>query len=340
MTQQVPSSNMVSLQSYNTFGVKASCDELITVTSVSQLQELCKASKASVVILGGGSNTLFVNSPKTVWNIAIEGKELVKEREDAVIIRVGAGEDWHNLVTYCVNQNWGGIENLALIPGKCGAAPIQNIGAYGVEIKDVLQSVSVVERATGNRLEFHVSELGLGYRQSYFKQDWKDKFILDSIVLRLTKDGHHEIRSHYGAIQSTLQSMNVDRPTLHDIYTAVVQIRSSKLPDPKEIGNAGSFFKNPIITKSQFDELLKHYPEMPSYPVDDTTVKVPAGWLIDQAGWKGKQVGNVGAYAHQALVIVNHGDADGTEVFNFSKQIQESIHELYGIELQREINVV
>lgn len=331
---------MISLQSLNTFGVKASCDELINITSVAQLQQLCMASHTSTIILGGGSNTLFVNSPKTVWHINVEGREVVKERDDAVLLRVGAGEDWHALVTHCVEQNWGGIENLALIPGKCGAAPIQNIGAYGVEIKDVLQSVSVVERSSGNRLEFHVSELGLGYRQSYFKGEWKDKYIIDSIVIRLTKEGYHEIKSHYGAIQNTLTEMNVDLPTIHDILTAVVQIRSSKLPDPNVIGNGGSFFKNPIIQISQYEELLTKYPEMPSYPIDDSTVKVPAGWLIDQAGWKGKQVGNVGSYEKQALVIVNHGGADGTEVLNYSKQIQESIKDLYGIDLQREINVV
>ena len=331
---------MVSLQSLNTFGVKASCDELITVTSVAQLQELCLASQESTIILGGGSNTLFVNSPSTVWYIDIKGKEVIKEREDAILLRIGAGEDWHELVTYCIEQNWGGIENLALIPGKCGAGPIQNIGAYGVEIQHVLQSVSVVERSTGNRLEFHVTELGLGYRHSFFKGEWKDKYIIDSIVMRLTKDGHHEIKSHYGAIQNTLTEMDVKSPTIHDIYTAVVKIRSSKLPDPKEIGNGGSFFKNPIIPIGQYQKLLVKYPEMPSYPIDDVTVKVPAGWLIDRAGWKGKQVGNVGSYAKQALVIVNHGGADGTEVLNYSKQIQESIMDLYGINLQREINVV
>ena len=340
MIQQVPSSHMVSLQSLNTFGVQASCNELITVTTVTQLQELCQSTQHSVVILGGGSNTLFVNSPKTVWHIAINGKEVVKERDDAILLRIGAGEDWHELVTYCVEQQWGGIENLALIPGRCGAAPIQNIGAYGVEIQDVLQSVSVVERSSGNRLEFHVSELGLGYRQSYFKDEWKEKYIIDSIVIRLTKEGQHKIKSHYGAIQSTLSAMNVEAPTIKDIYTAVVQIRSSKLPDPKLIGNGGSFFKNPIIPQDQYLVLLSKYPEMPSYPVDEKSVKIPAGWLIDQAGWKGKQVGNVGSYSKQALVIVNHGGADGREVLDYSVQIQESIYDLYGIKLQREINVV
>ena len=331
---------MTSLTALNTFGVTASCDELITVTSVDQLQRLCQASQEPVTILGGGSNTLFVNSPETVWHIDIAGREVVKERDDAVLLRVGAGEDWHDLVTYCVEHGWGGIENLALIPGRCGAAPIQNIGAYGVEIKDVLQSVSVVERLTGHRLEFHVSELGLGYRQSDFKGKWKGKYIIDSIVLRLTIPGHHEIKSHYGAIQSTLDEMEIDTPTIHDIYSAVVQIRSSKLPDPKVIGNGGSFFKNPILLISQYEDLVAKHPDMPSYPVDDETVKVPAGWLIDRAGWKGKRVGNVGSYEKQALVIVNHGGADGTEVLNYSQLIQESVSDRYGIHLEREINVV
>ncbi len=331
---------MTSLTSHNTFGVIASCQQLITVTTVAQLQQLCRATQSSVTLLGGGSNTLFVNNPETVWLMDIKGIDVIKDRDDAVLIRVGAGEDWHELVSYCVAQEWGGIENLALIPGKCGAAPIQNIGAYGVEIKDVLQSVSVVDRSTGSRLELHVSDLGLGYRQSHFKQEWKEKYVIDSIVLRLTKEGHHQIKSHYGAIQSTLAEMKADSPTLKDIYTAVVQIRSAKLPDPNVIGNGGSFFKNPIIPISQYQQLLSQYPEMPSYPVDDLTVKVPAGWLIDHAGWKGKQIGNVGTYSRQALVIVNHGGADGAEVIAYSRLIQQSILDLYGIQLQREINVV
>ena len=331
---------MISLQSHHTFGVTAHCNECISITSVDQLQSLCQLDNTEATVIGGGSNTLFVSNPGIVWIIDILGKEIVKQREEYVLLRVGAGEDWHSLVQYCVEEELGGIENLALIPGKCGAAPIQNIGAYGVEIKDVLQSVSVVERSTGYRKEYHVSELDLGYRDSYFKREWKGKYIIDSIVLRLTKEGRHNIKTTYGAIQQQLEEAKISEPTIADVFNAVVTIRLAKLPDPKILGNGGSFFKNPIIPVAQYDELKAKFPSIPSYPASDATVKVPAGWLIDQDGWKGKTIGNVGCYEKQALVIVNHGNASGQEVLTFSEIIQSSVNEKYGIMLQREINVV
>ncbi len=331
---------MISLQPHHTFGVIAHCREFTSITTVNQLQSLCQSDSAEAFVLGGGSNTLFVTNPKRVWIIDILGKEIIKQRENYVLLRVGAGEDWHSLVKYCVEEQLGGIENLALIPGKCGAAPIQNIGAYGVEIKDVLQSVSVVERATGYRKEFHKSELDLGYRDSLFKHKWKGRYIIDSIVIKLMKQGSHDIKTTYGAILQQLQDGGISNPLIADVFNAVVAIRSAKLPDPKVLGNGGSFFKNPIISVALYDELKAKYPTMLSYPISDTTVKVPAGWLIDQAGWKGKTVGNVGCYEKQALVIVNHGDATGQEVLAFSEMIQSSVEEKYGIILQREINLI
>ena len=331
---------MISLQPHHTFGVTAYCTEFTSITTVDQLQSLCQSDSQEAFVLGGGSNTLFVSNPERVWIIDILGKEIVKQRDHYVLLRVGAGEDWHSLVQYCVEEQLGGIENLALIPGKCGAAPIQNIGAYGVEIKDVLQSVSVVERATGYRKEFHVSELGLGYRDSLFKGEWKGRYIIDSIVIKLMKLGSHEIKTTYGAILQQLEEDGVTQPLISDVFNAVVAIRSAKLPNPKELGDGGSFFKNPIIPIAQYEELKMKFPSIPSYPVSNNEVKVPAGWLIDQAGWKGKTLGNVGCYEKQALVIVNHGNATGQEVLAFSEMIQSSVDEKYGILLQREINLV
>lgn len=333
---------MISLQHHQTFGVLASCTQYVDITSVVQLQELCSSTDQALspIILGGGSNTLFVSNPAEVWMINIKGIEIVKKRDEYVMVRVGAGENWHDFVDYCIKENLGGIENLALIPGKCGAAPIQNIGAYGVEIKDVLQSVSVVERSTGHRKEYHVSELGLGYRMSNFKGDWQGRYVIDSIVLKLSVESHHTINTSYGAILKQLSKHHIKDVSIAHVYEAVVAIRSEKLPDPKKLGNGGSFFKNPIISTEEFSKLESRYPTIPSYPITEDLVKVPAGWLIDQAGWKGQKVGNVGCYEKQALVIVNYGNATGEEVLRFSEVIQKSVKEKYGITLEREIQVV
>lgn len=329
---------MISLQPYNSFQVKSHCDSLTQITSVQQLEELCRLTNDDVHILGGGSNSLFVNNPGAVWLIDIKHVEVVKEREEYQLVRFGAGEEWHDVVKYAVANNLGGIENLALIPGKTGAGPIQNIGAYGVELKDVLQSVSVVERSTGNRLEYHASACAFGYRNSKFKQEWKGKYIIDSIVLKLIKADYHTVNISYGAIAKQIGKQ--DAVTIQDVFDAVVSIRSSKLPDPKVIGNGGSFFKNPIVNLDVYHQLISAFPEAPSYQVDEEHKKIPAGWLIDQAGWKGKTIGNVGCYEKQALVIINTGDATGQEVLEFSAMVQESVADTFGILLEREINVV
>ncbi len=327
---------MHNLKRYNTFGIEAFANKFIEINTHGQLQELCAKENQHVHILGGGSNTLFVNDLDEVWYINILGKTMVKERDGYQLYRVGAGEEWHDLVTYFVEQGLGGIENLALIPGKTGAAPIQNIGAYGVEIGDVLQSVSVIDRANGARLEFHVSECGLGYRQSHFKEKWKGRYIIDSIVIKLTKPGFHEYNTSYGSIKDELEDK--EATSIKAVFDAVVKIRQSKLPDPKEIGNGGSFFKNPVITRDQFEARFDS--NVPHYAVGSDNVKVPAGWLIDQAGWKGKTIGNVGCYEKQALVIINKGNATGSEVLDFSTKIQASVLEQFGISLEREINAI
>lgn len=329
---------MISLQPYNSFQVKSHCDSLTQVTSIEQLQELCRQPNDHIHILGGGSNSLFVTNPGEVWLIDIKLRQVVKEREEYQLVRFGAGEEWHDVVEYAIENDLGGIENLALIPGKTGASPIQNIGAYGVELKDILQSVSVVDRVTGHRLEYHASACDFGYRNSKFKQEWKGKYIIDSIVLKLTKSEYHTVNISYGAIAKEIgREENIG---IKDVFNAVVKIRCSKLPNPKEIGNGGSFFKNPIISLEAYQKLIEKFPEAPSYPVDEISKKVPAGWLIDQAGWKGKIIGNVGCYEKQALVIINTGNATGQEVLDFSAEVQASVLSKFGIALEREINVV
>jgi UDP-N-acetylmuramate dehydrogenase len=254
------------------------------------------------------------------------------------LVKFSAGENWHDAVMWAVENNYGGIENLSLIPGKCGAAPMQNIGAYGIEIKDVLLAVYAFDTEKKQEFIFHNHECGFGYRTSNFKTIWKDKFIITEIVLKLTKPGYHIIDKSYGAIQSELDARGIGSPSIKDLSDVVIHIRQSKLPDPQELGNAGSFFKNPVISTSKFEALKSSFPEMPHYPAQDK-IKLPAGWLIDQCGWKGITEGQVGTYKHQALVLVNHGQASGEDVLNFSKKINASVEEKFGVELEMEVNV-
>lgn len=332
----------VSLAPYTTFGVAATADFFCRVGSVSEIAQLISEGwyKKPFLILGGGSNVLFLNDfHGLVVQNGLSGQRVVDETEENIVIEVGSGVNWHSFVMHCIEQNWGGIENLSLIPGTMGAAPMQNIGAYGVEVKDVIVSVSGIDLADGRELTFTNEECEFSYRESVFKHAWKEKFFISSVTLRLTKK-NHVLRTHYGAIQNILDQQKITSPTLRDISNAVIHIRSSKLPDPKQIGNAGSFFKNPSITQAQFRMLHERYPEAPSYPAENQLIKVPAGWLIEQCGWKGKRVGRAGVHHQQALVLVNHGGATGAEIFSLAKQIQHDVREKFLIDITTEVNII
>lgn len=328
----------ISLKSYNTFGISVYAKRFISVTSVYELQQLLKIEK-DVFLISGGSNMLLTKDiEKLVVHIDIKGISVDQENNDAVYITVNAGENWHEFVLWCVSENYGGLENLSLIPGNVGTCPIQNIGAYGAEVKDTITKVETLNIETGKMVEFSNVACKFGYRNSIFKNDVKGKYIITSVSFQLTKNTH-DLNSSYGAIESELASKKIKNPTLRDISEAVIAIRKSKLPDPKEIGNSGSFFKNPIITKTQFLELQKEYPNIPSYIISDTKIKVPAGWLIEQSGFKGKRFGEYGVHEKQALVLVNYGNATGKEIFLLAEKIQTTILTKFGISLEIEVNV-
>lgn len=329
----------VSLKSHNTFGIDVKAQQFVEVTQLADLQQLLKQTSAPILILGGGSNVLFTKDFEgLVIKIQLKGKQVIQENEDFVWLEVAAGEVWHELVLYCVEQGYGGIENLSLIPGTVGAAPMQNIGAYGVEIKEVLESVQAVNRSNGEIQIFNNPDCNFGYRESIFKHSHKDQFVITGVTLKLSKKP--TFNTSYGAIQDTLKANQVETLTLKAISTAVCQIRQSKLPNPAEIGNAGSFFKNPTIPQSQFDALQQKFPKIVGYPLANDMVKVPAGWLIEQSGWKGKRFGNIGVHARQALVLVNYGGGNGEEIKKLSQDIQASVLEKFGIKIKPEINII
>tara|TARA_B100000795_G_C22689888_1_gene395196 strand:- start:149 stop:1003 length:855 start_codon:yes stop_codon:yes gene_type:complete len=274
-----------------------------------------------------------------VVHLDIKGISIDREDSNAVYITVNAGEDWHDFVLWCVSNNYGGIENLSLIPGSVGTCPIQNIGAYGVEVKDTITKVEALEIETGKLIQFSNEDCNFGYRNSVFKNQEKGKYIITAVSFKLTKSNHN-LNSSYGAIEAELTSRDITKPTLKNISDAVIAIRKSKLPDPKEIGNSGSFFKNPVISKIQFLELQKEYPKIPSYRISNTEVKVPAGWLIEQAGFKGKRFGDFGVHEKQALVLVNYGNASGKEIHELAQKIQETILIEFGIPLEIEVNII
>jgi UDP-N-acetylmuramate dehydrogenase len=291
-------------------------------------------------VLGGGSNLLLTKDFNgLVIKIEIKGIEVHDETDEEVTLEVGAGEVWHDFVMFCVQKNWGGVENLSLIPGTVGAAPMQNIGAYGVEIEKILKKISAIEIATGNEKTFHKSECEFGYRESIFKHKVKDQYIISSITLTLHKK-NYQLNTSYGALRDTLKEMNVQTPTIRAVSDAVMQIRRSKLPDPAVIGNAGSFFKNPTIRADFHDFLKKKYPAIPGFANENGEVKIPAAWLIEQCGWKGKTIGNIGVHQHQPLVLVNYGGGDGRKIFELAMMIQTSVKEKFNIELQPEVNVI
>lgn len=330
-----------SLKSYNTFGIEATAPYFCEITSLEELQEVLQMElfrNMPILILGGGSNLLFTSNPEGLVLLnRIGGVEVIEEDEEHVWVRSGAGHNWHDFVIYSIAQGWGGLENLSLIPGTVGAAPMQNIGAYGVEIKDTFNHLEAVERSSGQIRLFTGDECEFGYRSSIFKTHAKDKYIIASVTFRLHKK--HSYNTSYGDIQKTLAELGEDL-SLQSISKAVISIRQSKLPDPKQLGNAGSFFKNPVINHALFNQLQQQYPNMPHYPQAEDYVKVPAGWLIEQAGWKGHRRGNIGVHERQALVLVNYGDASGAEIKQLSQDIQASVEEKFRIPLETEVNFI
>lgn len=332
-----------SLKNHNTFGVEVSAKYFSEIKSLDQLTQILRntsVQKFKMLFLGGGSNVLFTQDfDGVVLQLNLKGisEKIVSDNE--VLVTSQAGENWHEFVQFCLDKNYGGLENLSLIPGNVGTSPMQNIGAYGTEIKDTFISCKVLNLETLVVEEFNHEKCDFGYRESIFKREAKGKYVILEVTFKLTRKDHL-IKTEYGAIQSELKNLGIENPTIQEVSQAVINIRQSKLPDPKVIGNAGSFFKNPSIPITQFLEVQKIDPEMPNYPQGDL-VKIPAGWLIEQCGWKGKRIGNVASHELQSLVIVNKtGLASGKEIYDFSTMIIESVKEKFGIELEREVNII
>jgi UDP-N-acetylmuramate dehydrogenase len=327
----------ISLKNYNTFGIEVIAKQFVEVTSIADLKEIITSEK-NIFILGGGSNMLLTKPiEKLVIHLNLKGVIVNDTEKEHVFVTAEAGENWHNFVLWCISQNYGGLENLSLIPGNVGTSPIQNIGAYGVEIKDTFYQLEALEIATGKIRTFTNKECNFGYRNSVFKKELKGKYIIVNVTFKLTKK-HHHINISYGAIKTHLQ--NIPNPSIKDISDAVIAIRKSKLPDPKKIGNSGSFFKNPIIDRELFKKLSRNYPEIPHYVVSENEIKVPAGWLIEQAGFKGKRFGDAGVHSKQALVLVNYGNASGKEIFELAKNIQQTVKNKFNINLDIEVNII
>jgi UDP-N-acetylmuramate dehydrogenase len=332
----------ISLQPLNTFGIEAKAKEFVDIHTKEELQVLCSnfnLTTRKVLVLGGGSNMLLTQDVDgMVIKISIKGIEVIKEDNDHAWIKANAGEVWHDLVLWTIDKGYGGLENLSLIPGCVGASPMQNIGAYGVEIKNTFDSLEAIELDGGELKTFSHAECKFGYRESIFKQEAKGKYIIVSVTFKLTKKP--TLNTSYGAIQQTLEKHQISNPTIKQISDAVIEIRSSKLPNPKVLGNAGSFFKNPEIPNQQFEELKNQFPDIIGYPASTGHTKVAAGWLIEQCGWKGKKVGNTGSHKDQALVLVNYGGATGKEIWQLAMDIQQSVKEKFGITITPEVNVI
>ncbi len=331
----------ISLKSYNTFGIDVNAKHFVSVTTLDDLKHaLALPQYPNRLILGGGSNILLTqHQDKLVIHVDLKGISIKTQDNDHVVVKAMAGENWHNFVQWCLAKDFGGLENLSLIPGNVGTAPIQNIGAYGVELKDTFVSCEAMDIDSQEIKTFDKKACQFGYRNSIFKQQAKGKYVITSVNFKLTKR-NHMLHLNYGAIKSELNTLGIIKPTIQDVSKAVIHIRESKLPNPKIIGNSGSFFKNPVISKSHFDALQKNFSEIPSYPVSDTEVKVPAGWLIETAGFKGKRFGNYGVHKNQALVLVNYDDAKGSDILNLAKLIQKTVKRLFNITIEAEVNIL
>ena len=326
----------------NTFGIDVKAKYF---TSVNTINELIKLTKTNVfkdielLVLGGGSNILFTkNFDGLVILNNIKGKEIIDQNHQSVFLKIGAGENWHELVMYCVDNGLGGIENLSLIPGNTGTAPMQNIGAYGVEIKETFVELEALEISSGKIVKFNNSDCEFGYRESVFKNKMKNQYIILNITLELKKNPVLNI--NYGDVKAILESQNINNPSIKEVSNTIISIRQSKLPDPKIIGNSGSFFKNPIVSLNQLEFIKKKYPNVVNYKINENEFKIAAGWMIERAGWKGKKFNNYGVHEKQALVLVNYGLANGMEIFNLSEEIILDIKDKFGITLEREVNII
>jgi len=331
----------ISLKPYNTFGIDVNAKHFVSVTSLSELKSVLKLKEhPNKLILGGGSNMLLTKDiDALVIHINLKGISIVSQEDSSVLVKAEAGENWHDFVLWCIDNDFGGLENMSLIPGNVGTSPIQNIGAYGVELKDHFVSCDALNLETLSLETFNRTDCNFGYRNSIFKQQARGKYIILNVIFKLTKQ-HHLLRTNYGAIQSQLEVMNITIPTIKTISDAVIAIRESKLPNPKEIGNSGSFFKNPIISIEDFKQLQYNFPEVPSYKVSDKEIKVPAGWLIEKAGFKGKTFASYGVHKKQALVLVNYGGAQGKDILSLSKLIQKTIYRIFNVSIEAEVNIL
>lgn len=335
-------SENASLKSLNTFGIDVKARLLGRFESADGIAGLFADERLKGLphmILGGGSNLLFTKDYEgLILKNEITGIEKTGEDDDHIYIKAGAGENWHQFVLHTLAQGWAGLENLSLIPGNVGASPMQNIGAYGVEVKDRFHSLEAYEISTGKVLEFDAEACNFGYRESIFKRAGKDKYVILNVTFRLFK--RPQLSTHYGAIGAELARLGISDPGISDVSRAVINIRNSKLPNPAVLGNAGSFFKNPVVSQADFERLQAAHPDAPHYPSADGQVKLAAGWLIEQAGWKGKRVGNCGMHAMQALVLVNYGGATGDEIWAHSEAVKNDVFQKFGVELEREVNIV
>lgn len=329
----------ISLKPYNSFGIDVQAKSFAAFNSVAELEKLLKQNTDKTLVLGGGSNILFTKDfDGLVLKNEIHGIGLIGEDEESVTVKAGAGEPWHGFVNYCIHNNFAGVENLSLIPGSVGAGPMQNIGAYGVEIKEIFHSLEAYHRQDRTMVAFSNAACEFGYRESVFKHRYKDQFVITGVSFRLKKKPAFNIS--YGAIEAELEAMGVKQLTIGAVSQAVINIRKSKLPDPATIGNAGSFFKNPEVSSEKFSQLQLAFPAIVGYPLTGNKVKLAAGWLIEQCGWKGYRNGDAGCHSKQALVLVNYGRAKGSDIWSLSNEIIASVKEKFGVQLEREVNIV
>lgn len=331
----------ISLKTYNTFGIDAKARFFCEINSIADLEKALRLDKyPKKFILSGGSNMLITKDIEAlVLHINLKGKEVLKTDENQVLIKIMAGENWHQMVLWTLSHDFGGLENMSLIPGNTGTAPIQNIGAYGVELKDSFESCEAMEIATQHIKNFTKKDCKFGYRDSFFKNEGKGKYIITSVNFKLSKK-NHRLNTSYGAIETELIKHHIENPTIQDVSNAVIKIRQSKLPDPAKLGNSGSFFKNPVVSKSEFDTFTKDHPNAPFFKVSEHTYKIPAGWLIEQCGFKGKRFGDAGIHKNQALVLVNYGNATGTEILNLAQTIIENVKKKFGLAITPEVNII
>lgn len=333
--------NNFSLKNYNTFGIDATAQYFVEINTLEDLRVILGNKEyPRKIIIGGGSNMLLTDTIDALFiHVNLKGKNIISESPDTAQIEIMAGENWHEMVMWSLDHGFGGLENMSLIPGNTGTAPIQNIGAYGVELKDSFVSCEAIRIEDQELITFTKEECKFGYRDSYFKNEGKDRFVITSVTFTLTKN-NHKINSGYGAIEEELERTAIKNPTIKDISNAVITIRKSKLPDPKELGNSGSFFKNPMVSKEVFNEFIANHPEAPFYKISDSIYKIPAGWLIEKCGFKGKRFGDAGVHKKQALVLVNYDKATGKDILDLASKIIEEVQNKFNITISPEVNLI